>query len=276
MNKKKLLMPLSIALAFLTIVLASCGGKNDDNDKTVTSNDTTTVESSTATDTSTNTSTSTQTSTSTETSTSTSTSTSTQTSTSTETSTSTQTSTSTDTTTSTDITTSTSTSSNTSTSSSQPTPTTTSDDPGVQKFNITYLDKNNNPIDDIGDNPTTISENDGIVVFNNISKTGYTFDGFYTDKQLTNKITQIDSSTIAEDFALYVSFTAIRYNVTFDAGIGTNPNTFTTYSIESDTITLLDATVSEGYTFDGWYDSNNQKVTQIVHGSTGDITLTAI
>ena len=28
MNKKKLLMPLSIALAFLTIVLASCGGKN--------------------------------------------------------------------------------------------------------------------------------------------------------------------------------------------------------------------------------------------------------
>ena len=250
MNKKKLLMPLSIALAFLTIVLTSCGGNDSgDNNKdtttsvdttteTSTSVDTTTSADTTTTSTSINTTTNPGTTTSSDINTTTSADVTTTTAGDVTTTSETNTSTSTDTTTSTD--TSTSTSTETSTD-----PTTTTDiGPQYETFNVTYFNKNNEEIDDIGSNPTTISENDGIVVLNSLSRVGHTFDGFFTDKACSNKITQIDSSSLLEDVVLYVSFTAIRYNVTFNinATYGTNPNTFSTYSIESDTITLLDST----------------------------------
>ena len=55
-----------------------------------------------------------------------------------------------------------------------------------------------------------------------------------------------------------------------------DPENPATYTVESETITLRDATKT-GYTFVGWYNaaSGGDKVTEIAHGSTGDIVLYA-
>ena len=119
---------------------------------------------------------------------------------------------------------------------------------------------------------------------NDITRTGYDFAGWYTSADggatLTgDALTAIGAGT-AGDTALWAQWTAHEYTITYDLGnnatnASENP---ATYTIESDTITLAEPTRT-GYTFNGWYKGSIadevNKVTQIAHGSTGDITLTA-
>ena len=103
------------------------------------------------------------------------------------------------------------------------------------------------------------------------SKTGFTFDGWF------DGTAKFDFSTaITGDKALTAKFTAVTYKIIY-AGIdgATNPNTATTYTIESNEITLAAASKT-GYTFGGWKNTQGETVTKIAHGSTGDITLTAV
>ena len=103
------------------------------------------------------------------------------------------------------------------------------------------------------------------------TKDGYTFTGWY------NGDTAFDFETaITASITLTAKFTAITYKITY-AGIdgATNPNTVTTYTIESDDITLADASKT-GFTFGGWKNAQGEAVPKIAHGKTGNITLTAI
>ena len=103
------------------------------------------------------------------------------------------------------------------------------------------------------------------------TKTGYTFAGWY------NGETAFDFNTaITANITLTAKFTAITYKITY-AGVdgATNPNTASTYTIETDDITLASATKT-GYTFSGWQNADGETVTKIAKGTTGDITLTAL
>lgn len=72
---------------------------------------------------------------------------------------------------------------------------------------------------------------------------------------------------------LYPHWTANEFTITYnDADNATNSNP-TTYTVE-DEITLSDAD-STGYAFEGWFDSEDNKVTVIPEGTTGNIVLTA-
>ena len=68
------------------------------------------------------------------------------------------------------------------------------------------------------------------------------------------------------------------YTITYELDGGTNvPENPASYNVETETITLKDP-AKAGYTFEGWYrteDFTGNAVTEIVQGSTGDITLYA-
>ena len=75
------------------------------------------------------------------------------------------------------------------------------------------------------------------------------------------------------DIIINAVYTPIVYTITYNNIKGATNNNVTTYTIESEKITLSGLTVT-GYTFNGWY-NGDKKVTEIPMGSTGDLTLTA-
>lgn len=105
-------------------------------------------------------------------------------------------------------------------------------------------------------------------------KSGYKLDGWYTDAELT---TAWDfSDEVTEDMTLYAKWNITTYNITYKNVVSTEHSNPATYTIETGTISLGDATRS-GYTFGGWFSNSGltTEVTEIVSGSTGDKTLYA-
>lgn len=113
---------------------------------------------------------------------------------------------------------------------------------------------------------------------NNPEKEGYTFDGWYWDKDVWANVFTANSllnAPISSDMSVYAKMTPIQYSITYslDGGSNTNPSS---YNIETPTLVLSDA-VKIGYTFNGWYKESSftNKVTSIEQGSMGDIELYA-
>ncbi|MDX9691640.1 MAG: InlB B-repeat-containing protein [Acholeplasmataceae bacterium] len=99
------------------------------------------------------------------------------------------------------------------------------------------------------------------------SLNGYTFIGWFLDADFETAFT--DFIVPAFDITLYAKWDIITYHIFYDLDGGTNGDNPDTYTIASDTITLVDP-VKEGYTFEGWLEGS-----QIVSGSTGDQTFAA-
>lgn len=95
----------------------------------------------------------------------------------------------------------------------------------------------------------------------------------YANEAIVKKLTSKKGKTVT----LYAQWKPVIYTITYDLNKGkvktANPST---YTIESATITLNNPT-RKGYTFKGWYTSEEwkTKVTQIVKGSTGNLKLYA-
>ena len=107
------------------------------------------------------------------------------------------------------------------------------------------------------------------------TKDGYTFAGWFTDSGLTAAFTF--STAINSDITLYAKWTLITYTITYEGLNGAaNPNTATSYTVETETITLQDFSLDD-YTFEGWFDAETggNKVASIPKGSTGNKTLYA-
>ena len=106
---------------------------------------------------------------------------------------------------------------------------------------------------------------------------GYGFGGWFEDENLSGTaITQIVKGSTG-DKVFYAKWVPGAYTITYVMDGGTNAETNpTSYTVETETITLADATKA-GYNFGGWYlDAEfTEKVTQIVKGTTGNITLYA-
>ena len=104
------------------------------------------------------------------------------------------------------------------------------------------------------------------------TKEGYTFAGWF------NGESAFDFETaITENITLTAKWTLITYTITYEGLNGVeNPNTATSYTVESETITLQNPTRT-GYIFNGWFDAETggNKVESIAQGSTGAKTLYA-
>ncbi|MCR5702659.1 MAG: InlB B-repeat-containing protein [Lachnospiraceae bacterium] len=84
------------------------------------------------------------------------------------------------------------------------------------------------------------------------SVSGYTFNGWYTDKTSGSKITSSTSVNITSNQTLYAHWTAATPKVTFNANGGSVSVASKTYTFGSKYASLPTPTRS-GYTFTGWY-----------------------
>ena len=106
------------------------------------------------------------------------------------------------------------------------------------------------------------------------TKTGYKFEGWF------NGSSKLESGVWSKTSSLDLKakWSIVNYTITYDLNDGiNNENNPSTYTFESNTITLLDAS-KIGYTFIGWTSSNITVPTKnilIEKGSTGDIKFIA-
>ena len=108
------------------------------------------------------------------------------------------------------------------------------------------------------------------------TKKGYTFEGWYSDKEFTKKVTSIKTGS-AGDVKLYAKWSLNTYKISYKLNGGTNnKNNPKNYTVETSKITLKTPT-RKGYKFVGWYSNKGltKKVTKISKGSTGNVTLYA-
>lgn len=117
-------------------------------------------------------------------------------------------------------------------------------------------------------NPETFTVEDSIPLVAP-DRPGYNFSGWQSDSVTVSTV-----GGAITDITLTAQWALVRYTVTYDTAGGTNnfdnPRDF---NVE-ESFTLLPA-VRSGYTFGGWKNQNNQNVTQITLGTSGNLTLTA-
>ena len=113
-------------------------------------------------------------------------------------------------------------------------------------------------------------------------KQGYTFEGYYTDKNGTGtQITDSEGKSLnaynyPKDIQVYPYYKCITYDITYDLDGGSTTEDFVdTYTIITPTITLPTLTKT-GYSFEGWYVNDTEDViNEIELGSYGELNLTA-
>jgi len=113
------------------------------------------------------------------------------------------------------------------------------------------------------------------------TRTGYTFDGWYTDSELSTKVEndELSGTQYTENINLYAKWTANDYNITYVLNGGTagaDAPAKHTYGTD----TTLVAPTKTGYTFGGWY--TDESMVNVVsdnklagNGYTADIKLYA-
>ncbi len=95
-------------------------------------------------------------------------------------------------------------------------------------------------------------------------KTGYTFDGWYSEPELKNKITSVTLDSNKTVYAKWIEITKPTYTLTFNTNGGTAVNSLT--KEEGSIIDLsLYSTSKDGYKFKGWYSDSalTQSVTKL-------------
>lgn len=107
-------------------------------------------------------------------------------------------------------------------------------------------------------NPTSYTVEEQITL-QPLTKTGYTFDGWYNNVTFKGaKITELGKST-ANDLTLYAKFTPNTYQIIYDTSIDTigAENETVTYDSEY----VLATPTRNGYTFNGWYIGHDKYTT---------------
>ncbi|MBP5582750.1 MAG: InlB B-repeat-containing protein, partial [Bacteroidales bacterium] len=118
-----------------------------------------------------------------------------------------------------------------------------------------------------------------VVLPSDVTKTGYTFDGWYTDEAFSNEAVLAILSTDLGDKTFYANWTKNSYGVTFvtNEGVISEEQNIGTYEYGTG-ITLPTEVSKEGYTFFGWYTNSSfigGSVTSVLPSETGDKTFYA-
>ena len=110
-----------------------------------------------------------------------------------------------------------------------------------------------------------------------IKRTGYDFGGWFADENCTGTAVTEISTTDIENKVFYAKWTPAPYQITYIGLPGglENPNTTTSFTIESDSIEIKHIRTSDKFYY--WYDAqeDGNKVTEIEKGSFGNRTLYA-
>lgn len=85
-----------------------------------------------------------------------------------------------------------------------------------------------------------------------VSKIGYTFDGWYTDASGGEKIELGSKVTIAKDHVLYSHWSVISYNLDWNLNGGTASNSYTSGNVAYSTSIIAPVINKTGYEFAGW------------------------
>ncbi len=142
----------------------------------------------------------------------------------------------------------------------------------IQNYNILYTN-----IDDIiGENPNPNTYNiNSNIEFQPVEKLGYTFDGWYNG--LLGLVEKIEPNSRVGNITLEAAWSVVDYTITYEDLFTADNNNPTTYNVES--AITLSKPIRLGYDFVGWYIISNEGVetlvTEIVAGTTGDLTLHA-
>ena len=107
------------------------------------------------------------------------------------------------------------------------------------------------------------------------TREGYTFAGWYNNSNLVGTEFTKVASTETGNKEFWARWEVNTYFVTLNAD-GGEINSGNVASYTYNVLTILPQDVTKvGHTFEGWFDSENQKVTQISKGTIGDVTFTA-
>ena len=105
-----------------------------------------------------------------------------------------------------------------------------------------------------------------------VSRTGYTFDGWYSNPSFSGYPVTSISSTEYGNKSFYAKWTAIRYYITYNANDGEIAGAPQTTYYYGNTVTLPTPT-RQGYTFKGWFNNSNltgSEITEITSSDYGD------
>ena len=123
------------------------------------------------------------------------------------------------------------------------------------------------------DNPLTYTIETPTITLLSPERTGYTFDGWYSDAEFNTSVTSIKKGSIG-DINLYAKWNVIIYSITYELNGGINDESNpSTYTIES-SISLANPS-RVGYQFSKWTDAEGNIVSTISKGTIGDLVLTA-
>ena len=109
----------------------------------------------------------------------------------------------------------------------------------------------------------------------NPTKDGYSFDGWYTEEGLVNKVSS--TTKVTDNMNLYAKWTANKYTINFDGNESTSGSTDSVECTYDESCTLtLNGYKKMGYSFDGWAETidgevvfeDNSSVTNIVKSGT--------
>ena len=139
------------------------------------------------------------------------------------------------------------------------------------EYTITY----HNAEGAINPNPSTYTMSNSDLQILDISKAGYTFDGWFEDAEFTTPANTTIAAGEHCDKEFYAKFTIIKYAITYhydggNIGDATNPDKYTV----EDEFDLV-APEKAGYIFIGFVDGNGNEINGIVPGMTGDLDLYA-
>jgi uncharacterized repeat protein (TIGR02543 family) len=114
----------------------------------------------------------------------------------------------------------------------------------INKYEVTFINDDGSTVE-----KQTVEYNNKIAKPNNPKKSGYTFDGWYIDKDCTEAYNF--NTQITDDLTLYAKWTINKYDVTFESNGGSTVNK-QTVEYNSKAVKPNNPKKS-GYTFDGWY-----------------------
>ncbi len=125
-------------------------------------------------------------------------------------------------------------------------------------------------------NPTKYQFNKSVKLYSP-TRTGYTFKGWYSDKNFMTKVNEIPKGTQGNR-KFYAKWAARSYKITYQLNGGTNnPSNVKTYTVE-DTVVFYPPE-KEGHVFKGWYTDSSfaEGITEINKGTvTGDVKVYAL
>lgn len=144
---------------------------------------------------------------------------------------------------------------------------------GLETYSITF----ENVEGAVNTNPDTYTIESATFTLSNVSKTGYLFEGWYTDAQFSSPAQTTIELGSHGDRTFYAKWSLVSYSITYNLYGGSYEGAENPASYDIETEVKLVAPVLEGSFFAGWYtlSEGGALTTEIPEGTTGNITLYA-